>query len=85
MDDWESILWFATVNQAVSGLAALKVRTSDAKTLADALAEVKKVTATLSQALIPKFKITLADPLRDEESVEASPSHAEAWKKEAEG
>ena len=85
VDDWESILWFPSLNQAVDGLADLMIRTSDAQTLTDALALVRQVTATLSQALAPKFKVTLAEPFPDQENVVASLSQADARGKEAEG
>lgn len=74
-------MWFVTIEQAIDGLAGLIIRTSDARTLADALAEVKKVTATLSQALAPKFKVTLAKPSLDQENVAASLSQANAQRK----
>ncbi len=85
VEDWQSILWFASLNQALNGLADLMIRTSDARTLVHALAEVKKLTATLSQALAPRFNLTLAEPLPDQENVVASLSQADARGKEAEG
>ncbi len=85
VEDWKSILWFASLDHALNALTELMLRTSEAKTLADALAEVKKVTATLSQALAPKFIVTLAEALPDEENVEASLSQADAQEKEAAG
>ena len=84
-DDWESILWFPTLPQVVNGLAALKIRTSDTETLADALVDVEKIAATLCQALAPKFIVTLADPLLDEKNVVASLCQADAQEREAAG
>ncbi len=85
VEDWKSILWFASLDHALNALTELMLRTSEAKTLADALAEVKKVTATLSQALTPKFIVTLADPLLDQENLKANLSQADAQEKEAAG
>ncbi len=85
VDDWESILWFPSLNQAVDGLADLMIRTSDTQTLADALAEVRQVAASLSQALSPTFKVALADPSLGQENVTASLSQADTQEKEAEG
>ena len=85
VEDWQSILWFATLNQALNGLAELEIRTSDARTLADALAEVKKLTATLSQALAPKFNLTLAEPLPAEKNTMASLYQADPQKKQVKG
>lgn len=48
---WEAIRWYATYEQAVRGLGQLMVRTSEAQTLTDALADVEKVMTTLSQLL----------------------------------
>ena len=53
---WESRLYFGTLKAALKDLGELMVRTSKANTLADALKDVEKVTATLSQALTPQIE-----------------------------
>ena len=42
-------------------LGEMLVRTSDAQTLAEALAETNRVTTKLSRALSPKFKVIRVD------------------------
>jgi len=54
---WESISWFTSLEHTVNHLGNLMVRTSDAKTLADALKEIEKTTTLLTHALSPKFKV----------------------------
>ena len=49
--DWEPKLFYPTFESALKGLGELMVRRSEAQTLADAIADVKKVSTTLSQAL----------------------------------
>jgi orotate phosphoribosyltransferase-like protein len=56
--EWRAIKWFSTLQQAVQGFADLMLMSSDAKTLAEALAEVESVVATLSEALHPQFEVT---------------------------
>ena len=48
--EWESRYYFGTLESAVKELRELMVRTSDAQTLVDALADIKMVTTRLSQA-----------------------------------
>ena len=55
--EWKSIKWYGTLQQAVQGLANLMIMSCEAKTLADALAEVENVAATLCQALQPRFEV----------------------------
>jgi len=45
--EWTAIRWYMTLASAVDGFAEFSLRTSEAKTLADALAEVKRIGATL--------------------------------------
>jgi len=60
---WESISWFTSLESTVNHLGQLMVRTSDAKTLADALKEIEKTTTLLTHSLSPKFKvIQVVDP-----------------------
>jgi len=54
---WESIAWYPNLSQTVDGLYDLVLRTSDAKTVAEALQVAKQTTATLVQALSPTFEI----------------------------
>ena len=49
--DWAPKLFYPTFESALKGLGELMVRLSDARTLADAIADVEKVSTTLSQAL----------------------------------
>lgn len=71
---WDSILWCTTLEEAINSLADLKIRTSDAQTLAEALAEVEKVTATVCQALAPQFKVAPTTPCLTKKGVRpASP------------
>ena len=58
-DGWESFKYFNNPSQAVTALAAVMVRTSDASTLTDALAEVDRVTQALVGALTPVFTVQL--------------------------
>ena len=51
--EWESRYYFGTLESTVKELRELMVRTSDGETLVDDLADIEKVTTTLSQALIP--------------------------------
>jgi len=48
--EWESRYYFGTLESAVKELREVMVRTSDAQTLVDALADVEKATTILSQA-----------------------------------
>ena len=51
--EWQSKYYFGTIHSVVKELGELMVRTSDAQTLVDALADVEKVTTILSHALTP--------------------------------
>ena len=57
--EWESRYYFGTLESAVKELRELMVRTSDGETLVDDLADIEKVTTTLSQALIPHSEAIL--------------------------
>ena len=54
---WESISWFTSIKHTVNHLGQLMVRTSDAKTLGDALIAVEEIATKLSQALTTKFEV----------------------------
>jgi hypothetical protein len=51
--EWESRYYFGTLESTVKELREVMVRTSDGETLVDDLADIEKVTTTLSQALTP--------------------------------
>lgn len=54
---WRPIKYYTTLAEAVTGLAHLMVRTSDAQTLADALAEVERISHKLSRALETQYVV----------------------------
>ena len=56
---WQPKSYFGTIDSAVKELGELMVRTSDAQTLVDALADVEKANTTLSQALTPHSELIL--------------------------
>ena len=58
-ESWEARFYFGTLKACLKDLGELMVRTSKANTLVDALKEVEKVTATLSQALTPQIEQVL--------------------------
>ena len=55
-DEWESRLFFPTLQGALKELGEKMVRESKVDTLVDALETVEKVTTTLSQALTPQLE-----------------------------
>ena len=55
---WESVSWFNSLESTVNNLGQLMVRTSDAKTLAEALVEIEKIATLLTHALSPEFEVT---------------------------
>jgi len=54
---WESVSWFTSLESTVNHLGQLMVRTSDAKTLAEALVEIEKIATLFTQALTTKFEV----------------------------
>jgi len=54
---WQSISWFTSIESTVNNLGQLMVRTSDAKTLGEALVEIEKIATLLTHALSPKFEV----------------------------
>ena len=54
---WQSFQWYTSLEAAVNYLGERLVRTSDAQTLAEALAETDRVTTMLSRALSPEFRV----------------------------
>jgi len=51
---WQSISWFTSIESTVKNLGQLMVRTSDAKTLAEALLEDRKDRYPAHTRLIPR-------------------------------
>ena len=49
--EWESRYYFGTLESAVKELREVMVRASDGETLVDDLADIEKVTTTLTRAL----------------------------------
>ena len=58
-DGWQAFQYYQTIGACVNGLAELMLRTSDAKTLADALDVTKNVCHTLTSALSPEYEVIL--------------------------
>ena len=56
-DKWNSIKYFHDPSSAVTELAQMSIRESDARTLTEALAEADRVTASLLAALAPVFNV----------------------------
>ena len=56
-DEWKSIKYFHDPSSAVTELAQMSIRESDAKTLNEALAEADRVTTGLLAALAPVFNV----------------------------
>ena len=54
--DWDAESYHPSFQGALQHIGERLVRDSDAQTLADAIADVEKVTTTLSQALTPQFE-----------------------------
>ena len=66
--DWEPESYHPTFRGALQYIGERLVRDSNAQTLVDAIADVEKVTTTLSQALTPQFEDIL--DVREKESEE---------------
>ena len=58
-EDWQSQTYHPTLESARMELLERMVRASDAQTLVDALADLEKITTTLSQALTPHSELIL--------------------------
>jgi hypothetical protein len=54
---WEPVSWHPSLESAVNALSHLMLRTSEARTLADSLMEVDRITTTLCHALSPMFEV----------------------------
>jgi len=55
-EDWQAETYYPSFESALHSLGELMVRQSKAETLADALVDVRNITTTLSQALIPQLQ-----------------------------
>ncbi len=49
--DWEAIRWYSTLEGAAKALGDMMLRQSDATTLAEAMAEVERISEMLCKAL----------------------------------
>ncbi len=56
VEEWKAIKWYSTLENAITGFADFKLRTSDAKALADLFKEQKKLKAELCGSLHTQFK-----------------------------
>lgn len=54
---WESFKWYGSLDSCAKSLCHLMVRTSDAQTLGDALAEAENAVTSLCQALAPDIDL----------------------------
>ena len=59
-DEWRPFKYYGTLESAVNRLAEIMLMESDVVGLANALEEVKRVSAELTRALTPQFKVTEA-------------------------
>ncbi len=57
VEEWEAIKWYTTLENAITGFADFKLRTSDAKALADLFKEQKKLKAGLCRSLRTRSKV----------------------------
>jgi hypothetical protein len=55
--EWRAIEWHASIESAVNSLARRCVRTSQVRSLAEALAAVERVTRKLTRALAPEYRV----------------------------
>ena len=58
-DIWHTNSWHISVRHAVESLAECCIRLSEAKTVADAIEEVKAVSVQLTKALTPVVQVKL--------------------------
>ncbi len=56
-DEWKASSWHPTLDGAVNALVGYQLRTSGVQTVAEALAEVERISATLIRALSPRFEV----------------------------
>jgi len=55
--EWRPVEYHTTIERAVNSLGGRLIRTSEVRTLIDALAAVENVTRALTLALAPSFKV----------------------------
>ena len=56
-DNWKSIKYFHDPTSAVTELAQMMIRSSDAETLVDALEDARNITTHVVNALTPNFDV----------------------------
>ena len=56
-EEWESLSYHRTPEQAINHHAGVLIRTADTETLTDALATIEIITAGLCKALQPHIKV----------------------------
>ncbi len=57
VNDWKTLSWHVSLEQAVNVFAEHALRTSGAQTLTDALAETRRIGTLLTKALSPRFEV----------------------------
>lgn len=57
INTWQAISWHPTLEQAVNVLADYQLRVSGTQGVEQALAEVKRIAATLTRSLSPRFDV----------------------------
>ena len=55
---WESFKYFSDLSKVATELVQLKIRESEAQTLAEALVDAKNATTDVLRALTPEFEVT---------------------------
>ena len=56
-EDWKQLGFFSDMSKAITWLAQMRIRTSSAESLAEALEEVKAIADELRAALSPIFEV----------------------------
>ena len=56
-DEWRPIRWYTSLQDACNGYAQLRLRTCEAQSVAELLAEAENTVAALCAALHPQFKV----------------------------
>lgn len=59
-EEWKSLSYHRTPEQAINHHAGVLIRTADTETLTDALATIEIVTASLCKALQPHIKVEVS-------------------------
>ena len=56
-ETWVGYQYYGTLQSLINGLSDQMLLDSEAETLADALAEAKRITSVLTSALTPRFEV----------------------------